>query len=191
MEAALSFAETGHLCLATLHSNSADQTVERVLNFFPADRHEDIKSQLSLNLRAVICQRLVPTPAGGRAAALEIMLDTPRVKELLKRGEVHVLKDAMEQSAVDGCQTFDSALYTLCAAGKISDAEALRNADSANNVRLRLERLRAGMEAIGPSALRLVGEAPRRAAPATVRTPYLTASPAVGVPEGAGPRTSR
>jgi twitching motility protein PilU len=144
MEAAMAFAETGHLCLSTLHSNSADQAIERILNFFPAERQHEILLQLSLNLRAVISQRLIPAVAGGRAAALEILLDTPRIKDLIKRGEIHVLKDAMEQSVQEGCQTFDSALYNLCAARRISEAEALRSADSTNNLRLRLEWLRAG-----------------------------------------------
>jgi twitching motility protein PilU len=163
MEAALAFAETGHLCLSTLHANSADQAIERILNFFPAERHHEILLQLSLNVRAVISQRLVPAIGGGRAAALEIMLDTPRIKDLLKRSEIHVLKDAMEQSAADGCQTFDSALYALCAAGKITDEDALRTSDSANNLRLRLERLRRGGAAPGPTKLRLAGEAEAQA----------------------------
>ena len=161
MEAALAFAETGHLCVSTLHSNSADQAIERILNFFPAERHHDILSQLSLNLRAVVSQRLIPSTSGGRVAALEIMLDTPRIKDLIKRGETHVLKDAMEQSAVDGCQTFDSALYDLCAAGKIDELAALKNADSANNIRLRLERLLRGEEPAKGSRLRLVTEVRR------------------------------
>ena len=161
MEAAMAFAETGHLCLSTLHSNSADQAIERILNFFPAERHHEILLQLSLNVRAVISQRLLPAIGGGRAAALEILLDTPRIKDLIKRGEIHVLKDAMEQSAVDGCQTFDAALYNLCAARKITEGEALRGADSANNLRLRLERLRAGVGEPASSGLRLVGEAPK------------------------------
>jgi twitching motility protein PilU len=163
MEAALAFAETGHLCVSTLHSNSADQAIERILNFFPSERHHEILSQLSLNLRAVVSQRLVPSASGGRVAALEIMVDTPRIKDLIKRGEVHVLKDAMEQSAVDGCQTFDSALYDLCAAGKIDELQALKNADSANNLRLRLERLIRGEEPVQGSKLRLVTEVRREA----------------------------
>ena len=183
MEAALAFAETGHLCLSTLHANSADQAIERILTFFPAERHPEILLQLSLNLRAVISQRLLPAAGGGRAAALEIMLDTPRIKDLLKRGEIHVLKDAMEQSAVDGCQTFDSALYHLCESGRISDADAVKNADSPNNLRLRIERLRSGMAPPGPSTLRLVGEAPtKRAASGVVRAAYITAPVAVGDP---------
>ncbi len=158
MEAAMAFAETGHLCLSTLHSNSADQAIERILNFFPVERHHEISLQLSLNVRAIISQRLIPGAAGGRAAALEILLDTPRIKDLIKRGEVHVLKDAMEQSAVDGCQTFDGALFDLCAAGRITDEEALRASDSPNNLRLRLERLRRGTAAITAASLRLAGE---------------------------------
>jgi len=161
MEAALAFAETGHLCVSTLHSNSADQAIERMLNFFPAERHHDILSQLSLNLRAVISQRLLPKAGGGRVAALEILLDTARIKDLLKRGEVHVLKDAMEQSAIEGCQTFDRALYDLCASGRITELDALKNADSANNLRLRLERLFRGEEPAQGSKLRLVTEVRR------------------------------
>ncbi len=180
MEAALTFAETGHLCLSTLHSNSADQAIERILTFFPAERHHEILLQLSLNLRAVISQRLLPAIGGGRAAALEIMLDTPRIKDLIKRGEVPVLKDAMEQSAAEGCQTFDSALYELCASGRITDEDALRQADSANNLRLRLERLRSGMQPLGPSVLRLVGEAPAKRPGSGVRTAYITSPVAVG-----------
>lgn len=162
MEAALAFAETGHLCLSTLHANSADQAIERILNFFPAERHREILAQLSLNVRAIVSQRLVPSASGGRAAALEIMLDTPRIKDLLRRGEIHVLKDAMEQSAIEGCQTFDAALYALHAAGKITAGAALGAADCANNLRLRLERLHGGAAPSG-TALRLVGEAPRHA----------------------------
>ena len=160
MEAALAFAETGHLCLSTLHSNSADQAIERILNFFPAERQPEILAQLSLNLRGIVAQRLLPAFGGGRAAALEIMLDTPRVKDLIRRHEIHVLKDAMEQSAVDGCQTFDAALFTLCASGRISEEDALRSSDSPNNLRLRLERHRGGAGAPAGRALRLVGEQP-------------------------------
>ena len=161
MEAALAFAETGHLCLSTLHANSADQAIERILSFFPSERHAEILLQLSLNVRAVISQRLLPAIGGGRAAALEILVDTPRIKDLLKRGEVHVLKDAMEQSVAEGCQTFDSAIFSLCERGRVGDGDALANADSVNNLRLRLERLRRGDQAL-PTALRLVGEPARR-----------------------------
>jgi twitching motility protein PilU len=155
MEAAMSFAETGHLCLSTLHANNANQALERIMNFFPPTRSHEISLQLSLNLRAIISQRLVPGVNGGRVAALEIMLDTPRIKDLIKRGESDVVKDAMEQSAVEGCQTFDGALHTLVAAGRVSQAEALRAADSPNNLRLMLERL-AGAGDPAEMPLRLV-----------------------------------
>jgi twitching motility protein PilU len=140
MEAALELAETGHLCISTLHANNADQTVERVLNFFPADRHAEVRAHLALNLRAVVSQRLVPTVDGKRAAALEIMVDTPRVKQLIKSGDVSSLKDAMEQSAGEGCRTFDASLFELFAAGRVSEEQALKASDSPNNVRLRIER---------------------------------------------------
>jgi twitching motility protein PilU len=142
MEAAISFAETGHLCLATLHANNSNQAIERILNFFAPARHHEIRMQLSLNLRAIISQRLVPTKHGGRAAALEILLDTPRIKDLVKRGEIEAIKDAMEQGSNEGCQTFDRALFQLVVDGKLEDVEALRNSDSPNNLRLRLDRLR-------------------------------------------------
>jgi twitching motility protein PilU len=141
MEAAITFAETGHLCLATLHSNNANQAIERVMNFFPENRHDEIYLQLSLNLRAIISQRLVPGVDGRRVAALEILIDTPRVKDLIKKGEVDVLKEAMQQSTLEGGQTFDQALYDLYAAGRISDEQALANADSANNLRIRIKNL--------------------------------------------------
>jgi twitching motility protein PilU len=162
MEAAISFAETGHLCLSTLHANNANQAIERILNFFPVARHHEISMQLSLNLRAVVSQRLVPAVGGGRAAALEILLDTPRIKDLVKRGEIDVVKDAMEQSQVDGCQTFDGALLSLYAAGRVSADDALRHADSANNLRLKIERIPGGpVSSTAERPLRLVNGASR------------------------------
>jgi twitching motility protein PilU len=139
MEAAITFAETGHLCLGTLHSNNANQAIERIMNFFPQERHAQIYLQLSLNLRAIISQRLIQSLDGKRAAALEILMDTPRIKDLIKRGEVDVLKDAMEQGIQEGNQTFDQALFTLYKEGKISLEQALINADSANNLRLKIK----------------------------------------------------
>jgi twitching motility protein PilU len=139
MEAAITFAETGHLCLGTLHSNNANQAIERILNFFPAIRQAQIYLQLSLNLRAIISQRLIPARDQGRVAALEILMDTPRVKDLIKRREVDVLKEAMEQGIQEGCQTFDQALFLLYQEGKISWDNALINADSANNLRLKIK----------------------------------------------------
>jgi twitching motility protein PilU len=138
MEAAITFAETGHLCLGTLHSNNANQAIERVMNFFPETRHPQIYLQLSLNLRAIVSQRLIRSVDGKRAAALEVLLDTPRAKDLIKRGEVDTLKEAMEQGVQEGCQTFDQALFDLYIAGKITLDQALANADSANNLRLKI-----------------------------------------------------
>ncbi|MBI2211369.1 MAG: PilT/PilU family type 4a pilus ATPase [Deltaproteobacteria bacterium] len=139
MEAAITFAETGHLCLGTLHSNNANQAIERIMNFFPQERHAQIYLQLSLNLRAIISQRLIPSLDGKRAAALEVLMDTPRIKDLIKRGEVDILKDAMEQGLQEGNQTFDQALFVLYKEGKISLEQALINADSANNLRLKIK----------------------------------------------------
>ncbi|MCC2640046.1 MAG: pilT2 [Nitrospira sp.] len=139
MEAAITFAETGHLCLGTLHSNNANQSIERIMNFFPVERHAQIYLQLSLNLRAIISQRLIPSLDGRRVPALEIMLDTPRIKDLIKRSEVDTLKEAMEQGIEEGCQTFDYVLLQLYKAGKISIEQALINADSANNLRLKIK----------------------------------------------------
>jgi twitching motility protein PilU len=139
MEAAITFAETGHLCLATLHSNNANQAMERIMNFFPAERHNQIYLQLSLNLRAIMSQRLIKSVDGGRVAAVEILLDSPRVKDLIHKAQVAELKEAMEKSTNVGMQTFDQALYDLYKAGKITLDEALKNADSANNLRLRVK----------------------------------------------------
>ena len=155
MEAAITFAETGHLCLATLHSNNANQTIERVLNFFPPERAHEIRLQLSLNLRAIISQRLVKAQDGGRAAALEVLLDTPRIRDLIKRGEIEAIKDAMEQGTGEGCKTFDAALYDLVVEGRISDADALEAADSPNNLRIRLDRFRNTGRAVELPNLRL------------------------------------
>lgn len=139
MEAAITFAETGHLCLATLHSNNANQAMERIMNFFPAERHNQIYLQLSLNLRSIVSQRLVKTVDGGRIAAVEVLIDSPRIKDLIHKAQIAELKEAMEKSTNLGMQTFDQALYDLYKAGKITLEEALRNADSANNVRLRVK----------------------------------------------------
>jgi twitching motility protein PilU len=138
MEAAITFAETGHLCLATLHSNNANQAIERIINFFPHERHQQIYLQLSLNLRSIISQRLIPGIDGARVAALEVLMDTPRVKDLIKKVEIDTMKEAMEQGVQEGCQTFDLALFRLHMDGKIDLDEALANSDSANNLRLRI-----------------------------------------------------
>jgi twitching motility protein PilU len=139
MEAAITFAETGHLCLGTLHSNNANQAIERIMNFFQPERHPQIYLQLSLNLRAIVSQRLIISVEGKRVAALEILMDTPRIKDLIKRAEVDSLKEAMEQGVQEGCQTFDQALFALYRDGKIALDQALVNADSANNLRLKIK----------------------------------------------------
>jgi len=139
MEAAITFADTGHLCLGTLHSTNANQSFERILNFFPSDRHPQILMQLSLNLRSIVSQRLIPSVDGKRVVAVEILMDTPRVKDLIKKGDVDLLKEAMEQGIQEGCQTFDQALFTLYKEGKISLEQALVNADSANNLRIKIK----------------------------------------------------
>jgi len=139
MEAAITFSETGHLCLSTLHANNANQAIERIMNFFPPERHTQIYLQLSMNLRAIVSQRLIPGMDGKRVAALEVLMDTPRAKDLIKKGEIDELKDAMEQGVQEGCQTFDYVLFNLYKEGKISLDQALINADSANNLRLKIK----------------------------------------------------
>ena len=140
MEHAMAFAETGHLCLATLHANSANQAIDRIINFFPEERHQQLLMDLSLNLRGMISQRLVPKKDGkGRAAAVEIMLNTPLVSELIFKGETSEIKEIMKKSREFGMQTFDQALEDLYAQGKISYEEALRNADSVNDLRLSIK----------------------------------------------------
>jgi twitching motility protein PilU len=137
MEAALTFAETGHLCLATLHSNNANQALERVMNFFPVERHKQIYMQLSL--RAIVSQRLVKSESGQQVAAVEILLDSPRVKDLICKAQITELKEAMEKGEAVGMQTFDHHLFELYRNKTISLEEALRNADSQNNLRLRIK----------------------------------------------------
>jgi twitching motility protein PilU len=139
MEAAIAFADTGHLCLGTLHSTNTYQSFERILNFFPETRHSQILMQLSLNLRAIVSQRLVSGLDGKRVVATEVLMDTPRVKDLIKKGEINTLKDAMEQGVQEGSQTFDQALFVLYKEGKISLEQALINADSANNLRVKIK----------------------------------------------------
>ena len=138
MEAAITFAETGHLCLATLHANNANQSLERIINFFPAERHEQIYLLLSLNLRSIISQRLIPAVDNKRVAALEILLDTPRVKDLILRKEIGLLKEAMKQGEQEGMQTFDQAIYNFYMQKKLDFETAIAYADSANDLRLRI-----------------------------------------------------
>jgi len=139
MEHAIAFAETGHLCLSTLHANNANQALDRIINFFPEDRHKQLLLDLSLNLRSFISQRLVPTPEGKRTAAVEIMIGTPRICDLIKQGKIAEIKEVMEKSEQQGMKTFDAALYDLYKTGRIGYDEALKNADSKNNLRLRIQ----------------------------------------------------
>ncbi len=140
MEYAVAFAETGHLCLATLHANSANQALDRIINFFPEDRREQLLMDLSLNIKALISQRLIPKRDGkGRAAAFEILLNSPLISDLIFKGHVHEIKEVMAQSRELGMQTFDQALFDLHESGAISYEEALKNADSVNDLRLKIK----------------------------------------------------
>ena len=140
MEHAVAFAETGHLCLATLHANNANQALDRIINFFPEERRTQLLMDLSLNIKALISQRLIPNKTGnGRAAAIEIMLNSPLISDLIFKGEVNNIKTVMSKSRELGMQTFDQALFDLYELGKISFEEALKNADSVNDLRLRIK----------------------------------------------------
>ena len=140
MNHAIVFAETGHLCLATLHANNANQALDRIINFFPADRHDQVWMDLSLNLRGMIAQQLVPAIDGkGRRAAIEILINTPLVSDLIRKGDIHALKEIMTKSNEQGMQTFDQALFQLYSAGEISYDSALSSADSANDLRLMIK----------------------------------------------------
>ncbi len=147
MDYAIAFAETGHLCMATLHANSTNQALDRIINFFPEERRHQLLTDLSLNVRSFISQRLVPKQSGnGRVAAVEVMLNSPLISDLIYKGDVHEIKSVMAKSQQSGMQTFDQALFDLYEAGDISYEEALKNADSQNEVRLKikLESKRAG-----------------------------------------------
>ncbi len=139
MEHALAFAETGHLAISTLHANNANQALDRIINFFPEARRRQLLMDLGMNLQAFISQRLVPTVDGKRCAAVEIMLGSKTIKEMILRGELHSIKEIMEKSENLGMQTFDGALFKLYKEGRISFDDAIRNADSPNNLRLRIK----------------------------------------------------
>jgi len=140
MEHAIAFSETGHLCLGTLHANNSNQAMDRIINFFPEERRQQLLMDLSLNLKAVISQRLIPVKEGkGRAAAVEILLNSPLISDLIFKGEVHEIKEIMKKSRELGMQTFDQALFDLYEAGRISYEDALRFADSTNEVRLNIK----------------------------------------------------
>ena len=140
MDYALAFAETGHLCLATLHANNSNQALDRIINFFPEERRTQLLTDLSLNLQAFISQRLIPREGGkGRVAAVEILLNSPIISEMIQKGEIHGIKEMMKKSTAMGMQTFDQALYELYERGDISFHDAIKNADSAHDLRLDIQ----------------------------------------------------
>jgi twitching motility protein PilU len=140
MEHAIAFAETGHLCMGTLHANSANQALDRIINFFPEERRAQLLMDLSLNLKGLVSQRLIPLKdTKGRAAAIEILLNSPLISDLIFKGEVHEIKEIMKKSREMGMQTFDQALFDLYEGGKIGYEDAMRNADSMNELRLQIK----------------------------------------------------
>jgi twitching motility protein PilU len=139
MEHAIAFAETGHLCISTLHANNANQALDRIINFFPEERRQQLLMDLSLNIQGIVSQRLIPTVDGKRCAAIEVLLGTPMVADLVLRGEIDGIKEVMQKSENIGMKTFDTALFELYQEGLITEEEALRNADSPNNVRLKIK----------------------------------------------------
>lgn len=139
MEHALAFAETGHLAISTLHANNANQALDRIINFFPSERHTQILQDLGLNIQAIVSQRLIPTVDNKRVAAVEVLLGTKTIQDLIYKGDIDSIKEIMAKSENLGMQTFDAALFKLQQAGKISIDEAIKNADSANNLRLRIK----------------------------------------------------
>jgi twitching motility protein PilU len=140
MQHAVAFAETGHLCMATLHANSANQALDRIVNFFPEERRDQLLMDLSLNLKAMVSQRLIPREDGaGRIAAVEILLNTPLISDLIFKGEVSAIKEVMKKGREHGMQTFDQALFDLYEGYYITGADALRNADSVNDLRLQIK----------------------------------------------------
>ena len=146
MEHALEFAETGHLAISTLHANSANQALDRIINFFPEERRPQLLNDLAMNFKAIVCQRLVKTVDGKRAAAIEILRHSPMVEALIKRNEVGGLKEIMEKSGNFGMRTMDGALFELHMEGRITEEEAVKNADSSNNLRLRISLSEKGSE---------------------------------------------
>ena len=141
MEHAIAFSETGHLCLSTLHANSANQALDRILNFFSEDRRQQLLIDLSLNLRAIIAQRLIPRSDGqGRQVAVEVLINSPLVADLLLKGEIPALKDVMRRSAEEGMKTFDQSIYELYCANIINEAEAIHYADAVNDIKLMMKR---------------------------------------------------
>ena len=147
MEHAIAFAETGHLCLATLHANNTNQAMDRIINFFPEERRNQLLLDLSLNLKAVISQRLLSTPDGdGRRAAVEILLNSPLMSELIKKGDIHEMKELVKKSREQGMITFDHAIFEMIKSGEVTEKEGMRNADSVNDLRLALKLAEGGAD---------------------------------------------
>ena len=163
MEHALAFADTGHLAISTLHANNANQALDRIINFFPEERRPQLLNDLGNNLKAFVSQRLVKTVDGKRRAAVEVLLGTATISDIIKRGDFSLIKEVMEKSRTLGMQTFDQALIELAQEGVISEEEAIKNADSANNVRLKLKLHRDNPATAAPVA---PAQAPAHAAPA-------------------------
>ena len=173
MEHAIAFAETGHLCLSTLHANNANQALDRIINFFPEEKRNQLLMDLSLNIRGIVSQRLIPTVDGKRTVAIEVLLGTPMICDLILKGEVHKIKEIMEKSENIGMQTFDSALYQLYKAGRITVEEALRNADSQNNLRLRISLEERGVDPAAhepPTPTKVAAPAPSQKSVASALT---------------------
>ena len=140
MDYAIAFAETGHLCLATLHANNANQALDRIINFFPEDRRAQLLMDLSLNLKGMVAQQLIPTPDGkGRRVVVEVLINTPLASDIIRKGEIHKLKELMKRSGQQGMKTFDQALYEIYQAGEITYEDAVQYADSSNEVRLMIK----------------------------------------------------
>ena len=155
MEHAIAFAETGHLCISTLHANNANQALDRIINFFPEERRGQLLMDLSLNLQAFVSQRLIPTVDGKRCGAFEVLLGSPLVADLILKGEIDGIKEVMKKSENQGMMTFDSAVFELWQEGLISEEDALRNADSENNLRLRIKFAREGSKRAPDGSLQL------------------------------------
>jgi twitching motility protein PilU len=153
MEHAIAFAETGHLCISTLHANNANQALDRIINFFPEERRPQLLMDLSMNMQCIVSQRLIPTVDGKRCAAIEVLLGTPMIADLILKGEVDGIKEVMQKSENAGMKTFDTALFELYQQGLINEDEALRNADSPNNVRLKIKFAKEGEGSEGGSAM--------------------------------------
>ena len=162
MEYGIQFAETGHLVLATLHANSSNQALDRIINFFPEEKREQLLMDLSLNIRSLVSQRLIPREkSDGRIAAMEIMIGTPLISDLILRGDIAKIKEVMSRSNRLGIKTFDQALFELYEAGQISYEESMRNADSKNELRLRIKlqsKREDRLQAEAASTLRIVDE---------------------------------